>query len=323
MKRMSLALLCLPVVLAPFTAFAQDQYPSKPIHLIVPFPPAGGTDILARLVANKLSETMKWSIIVENRPGAGGNIGVNVAAKAPNDGYTIVMGQTSNLAINPTLYAHLPYDPLKDFSPITTVASAPLVLVVAADSPFKSLSDIVNAAKAKPGKVTFASPGNGTVAHMTIELMQKASGAKFQHIAYKGSSQAITDLIGGYVQVFMASIPTASAQIKGGRMRAIAVTSSARNSDLPDVPTISEAGYKGFESSTWFGLLAPAGTPPAIVSKLNQNINLVLKMPDVQKRIQLEGATALGSTPEQFRAFLQSNIVKWGQVVQDSGAKVD
>jgi tripartite-type tricarboxylate transporter receptor subunit TctC len=323
MKRMSRALLCLLVGLAPFTAFADDQYPSKPIHMIVPFPPAGGTDILSRLVASKLTETMKWSVIVENRPGAGGNIGVNVAAKSPNDGYTIVMGQTSNLAINATLYPNLPYSPTKDFSPITTVASAPLVLVVASNSPFKSLADILNAAKAKPGQVTFASPGNGTVAHMTIELLQKASGAKFQHVAYKGSSQAITDLIGGYVQVFMSSIPTAIAQIKGGRMRAIAVTSADRSNDLPNIPTINEAGYKGFDAATWFGILAPAGTPPAVISKLNQNINQVLKMPDVQKRIELEGATTLGSTPEQFQALLKSDIVKWGQVVKESGAKVD
>ncbi|HEU4376915.1 MAG TPA: tripartite tricarboxylate transporter substrate binding protein [Telluria sp.] len=323
MKRMSRALLCLLVGLAPFSAFADDHYPSKPIHLIVPFPPAGGTDILSRLVANKLTETMKWSIIVENRPGAGGNIGVDVAARAPHDGYTIVMGQTSNLAINPTLFAHLPYSPAKDFSPITTVASAPLVLVVATNSPFKSLAEIVDAAKAKPGQVSFGSPGNGTVAHMTIELLQKASGVKFQHIAYKGSSQAITDLIGGYVQVFMSSIPTAIAQIKGGRMRAIAVTSTERSSDLPNVPTINESGYKGFDAATWFGLLAPAGTPPEIIAKLNQSINQVLNMPDVQKRIDIEGATTLGSSPEQFRELLKSDMVRWGQVVKESGAKVD
>lgn len=323
MKHALRAVACLLAAAVSFAANADTAYPSKPIHLIVPFPPAGGTDILSRLVASKLTETMKWSIVVENHPGAGGNIGVGMAAKAPNDGYTIVMGQTSNLAINPTLYKHLAYDPLKDFSPITTVASAPLVLVVSSDSPFKSLADIINLAKAKPGQVTFASPGNGTVAHMTIELLQKAAGVKFQHVPYKGSSQAITDLIGGQIQVFMSSIPTAISQIKAGRMRAIAVTSAGRSDDLPDTPSVAEAGYKGFEASTWFGLLAPAGTPPAIVSKLNEKINLVLKMPDVRKRIQLEGATVLGSTPEQFQALLKTDIVKWGQVVKESGAQID
>jgi tripartite-type tricarboxylate transporter receptor subunit TctC len=182
MKRLSRVLLSLLVAAVPFAAHAADQYPTKPIRLIVPFPPAGGTDIMSRVVATKLSEVTKWPVVVENHPGAGGNIGVSIAAKAENDGYTIVMGQTSNLAINPTLYTHLPYKPVKDFSPITTVASAPLVLVVASDSPFKNLSDIINAAKKEPGKVTFASPGNGTVAHMTIELLQKSAGVKFEHV---------------------------------------------------------------------------------------------------------------------------------------------
>lgn len=323
MRRLSRILISLLVAVVPFAANAADRYPTKPIHLVVPFPPAGGTDIMSRLVATKLSETAKWPVIVENHPGAGGNIGINIAAKSPNDGYTIVMGQTSNLAINPALYAHLPYDPVKDFSPITTVASAPLVLVVASNSPFKNLSDIIAAAKKNPGNVTFASPGNGTVAHMTIELLQKSAGVKFEHVPYKGSSQAITDLIGGYVQVFMSSVPTAISQLKSGRMRAIAVTSAERSGNLPDVPTINESGYKGFDAATWFGLLAPKGTPPEIIAQLNEKVSQVLKMPDVQKRIELEGASVLGSTPAQFETLLKTDIVKWGKVVKESGARID
>ena len=206
------------------TASPAQTYPAKPIKLIVPFPPGGGTDLFSRTIGQKLAETHKWVVVVENKPGVGGNLGVEQAAKAPPDGYTVVMGQTSNLAINPTLFPKLPYDPIKDLTPVALVASAPLVLVVAANSPFKSLADVVAAAKAKPGELTFASPGNGTVAHLTGELFQNAAGVKFQHIPYKGSSQALTDLMGGQVQIFMSSVPTALSQIKGGKLRALAVT---------------------------------------------------------------------------------------------------
>ena len=305
-------------------AVAADQpYPSKPIRLVVPFPPGGGTDIMARVVGNKLTETLKWVIVVDNRPGAGGNIGVDLAAKAPADGYTIVMGQTSNLAVNPTLYAKMPYDAIKDLAPIAAVADAPLVLVVASSSPFKTLADVVAAAKAKPGMITLATPGNGTVAHLTGELFQKAAGIKLQHVPYKGSSQAITDLLGGSIQVFMASVPTASGQIKGGNMRALAVTSEKRSADLPSVPTINESGYKGFDARTWFGLLAPAGTPPNVILKLNAEINKVLKMPEVREKIRVEGGDTLGGSSEEFASMIKSETVRWGKVVKESGAKID
>jgi tripartite-type tricarboxylate transporter receptor subunit TctC len=305
------------------TAIAQDAYPSKPIRLVVPFPPGGGTDQMARVVGNKLSETLKWTVIVDNRPGAGGNIGVDLVTKAPPDGYTIVMGQTSNLAVNPTLYAKMPYDPIKDLAPITTVADAPLVLVVATSSKYKTLADVVAAAKAKPGELTFATPGNGTVAHLTGELFQKAAGIKLQHVPYKGSSQALTDLVGGTVEVFMSSVPTALSQIKGGKMRALAVTSAKRSAILPEVPSINEAGYKGFDANTWFGLAAPAGTPANVIARLNTEVNRVLKMPDVREKIRAEGGDVLGSTPEVFGTLVKDDVVKWGKVVRDSGAKVD
>lgn len=323
MKTLPRVLLAAALGACAMNASAQQAYPSKPIRLIVPFPPGGGTDILARIVGHKLQENLKWVVVLDNRPGAGGNIGVDLAAKSPADGYTVVMGQTSNLAVNPTLYAKLPYNPVKDFAPVTTVATAPLVLVVPANSPYKTLADVVSAAKAKPEEITFASPGNGTVAHLTGELLQKAAGIKLQHVPYKGSAQAITDLIGGQVQLYMSSVPSAMSQIKSGKLRPLAVTSEKRSDDLPQVPTINESGYKGFNALTWFGLLVPAGTPTPIVARLNAEVNKVLKMKEVQEKISTEGGDAQGSTPEEFAALLKSDIVKWGHVVRESGAKID
>lgn len=320
LKRFAAALFLLAATGA---ASADAAYPNKPIRLVVPFPPGGGTDIVSRVLAVKLSRMNGWNIVVENRPGAGGDIGVDVAAKAAPDGYTMVMGQTSNLAVNVTLNPHLPYNPVKDLAPIASVASAPLVLVVSSASPFKTMAEVVAAAKARPGTITFASPGNGTVAHLTGEMLQRAAGIKLQHIPYKGSSQAITDLLGGQVQLFMSSIPTAMGQIKSGKMRALAVSSSHRAHDLPAIPTLSESGFAGFESATWFGLLAPAGTPASIVATLNTEINRALKAPEVREKIAAEGAEPLGGTPEQFGALIKSEIAKWAPVVKDSGAKVD
>jgi len=305
------------------TAAPAQHYPARPIRLIVPFPPGGGTDIAARTIANKLSETLKWTFVVENKPGAGGSLGVEQAVKSPADGYTLVIGQTSNLAINPALYAKLPYDPLKDLSPVALIVSAPVVLVVATNSPHKSLGDLVAAARRDPGAVTFASPGNGTVSHLAGELLQRAAGVKFTHVPYKGASQAMTDLLGGQVQSFMSSVPSALAQIKGGRLRAIAVTSAKRAAEMPEVPTIAESGYAGFDATTWYGLLAPAGTPAAIIKRLNAEVNRVLGTPDVSGRLAAEGGEVLGGSPERFASLLKADHAKWGRVVKESGAKVD
>ena len=312
------------LALAAFAAAAPAQdYPAKPIRLIVPFPPGGGTDIAARTVANKLSETLRWTFVIENKPGAGGNLGVEQAVKSPPDGYTLVIGQTSNLAINPALYAKLPYDPLKDLSPVALIVSAPVVLVVAANSPYKSLGDLVAAARRDPGAVTFASPGNGTVSHLAGELLQRASGVKFTHVPYKGAAQAMTDLLGGQVQSFMSSVPSALAQIKGGRLRAIAVTSAKRAAEMPEVPAIAESGYVGLDATTWYGLLAPAGTPAAVIKRLNAELNRVLEMPDVRQRLAAEGGEVLGGSPEGFASLLKADRAKWGRIVKESGAKVD
>lgn len=304
-------------------AAAQQPYPNKPIRLIVPFPPGGGPDILARVIATKLQTTNGWSVVVENRPGAGGNIGVDLVAKSAPDGYNVVIGQTSNLAVNPTLYPKLPYNPLTDLAPVATVATAPLVLVVTANSPFKTLQEIVAAGKAKPGTISYGSPGNGTVAHLSAEVLQRTAGMKLQHIPYKGANQALTDLIGGQIDLYMSSIPTALGQIKTGKLRPIAVTSSKRVGDLPSVPTVSESGYKGFEAVTWFGLLVPAGTPAPIIQKLNAATNVALKSADVREKIAAEGAEVMGGTPEAFSALIKDEIARWAPIVKESGAKID
>ena len=317
------AVLALATMAAPLPAMAQQDWPAKPVKLVVPFPPGGGTDILSRVVANHLSTSLKQQFVIDNKPGAGGNIGVDLAAKSPPDGYTIVMGQTSNLAINPSLYPKLPYDPIKDFAPVALVADAPVVLVVSAGSKLMSLAELITAAKAKSDGLTFGSPGNGTVAHLSGELLQKASGTKLLHVPYKGSAPALVDVMGGRLDTFMASVPTALTQIKGGKLRALAVSSKVRSQSLPDVPTMSEAGVAGFETTTWFGILAPAGTPMQIVDRLNTEINAALKSDAVARQIGSEGGSPLGGTKARFAELIKSEIAKWGVAVKESGAKAD
>lgn len=304
------------------TVAAAQEYPHKPIKLVVPFPPGGGTDIMARTVANYLTSTNKWTVVVDNRPGAGGNIGVDATAKSPADGYTLVMGQTSNLAIAPTLYKSLPYDPVKDLEPIALVGSGPIAIVVRADSPYKTLGDLIAAAKAKPDTITMATPGSGTVAHLAGVRLQKATGAKFTHIPYKGAAAAIPDVLGGSVDFYLSSVPTLQGQIAGGKMRALAVTSAKRSPVLANVPTVGET-VKGFEANTWFGIAAPANTPKPVLAKLNTEINKALKDPAVRAAIEKEGGEVLGGTSEQFAHLIKSDLASWGTLVKESGAKVD
>lgn len=318
-RRLALALAASTLCSA---ALAQ-AWPGKPIRILVPFPPGGGTDVIARETSQRVAAATGWTFIIDNKPGAGGNLGVDAAAKSPADGYTLVLGQTSNLAINPSLYAKMPYDSQKDLVPIVLVANAPLVMVTSASSPYRTLADAVKAAKAKPGHVNFASPGNGTVAHLTSELFQKAAGIQTQHVPYKGAAQALTDVISGQVELYMSSVPTLIGQIKQGKLRALAVTSANRVDDLPNVPTINESGYKGFDAVTWFGLLAPAGTPKDVVARVNAEFNKALKQPELAKRLSDEGADPAGGTPEQFAALIKEEIPRWGKVVKDSGAKID
>ena len=317
--RRTLAIVALAATAA--TAIAQD-YPTKPIKLVVPFPPAGGTDILARVVAPKIAENTKWSVVVDNRPGAGGKSGVDATAKSPADGYTIVMGQTSNLAINPTLFKDLPYDPQKDLAPIALVGSSPIAIAVRNESPYKTLADLVKAAKAKPGAVSMATPGNGTVAHLSGVRLMQATGAKFEHIPYKGASAAIPDLLGGSVDFYMSSIPSVQSQVTGGKLRLLATTGPKRSGIFPDVPTVAET-YKGFQSVSWYGILAPAATPKPVLARLNTEVNKALKDPAVRKSIEAEGGEVLGGSAEDFAKYIKSEAAMWAPVVKDSGAKVD
>ncbi len=300
-----------------------QTWPSKPIRLVVPFPAGGGTDIVAREVANRVAINTKWSFVPDNKPGSGGNIGIDAAAKSPADGYTIVIGQTSNLAINPTLYSKLPYDPIKDLTPIVVIGSSPLAIVVAADSPYKTLGEVVAVSKAKPGTINFATSGNGTVAHLTTELFQKEAGVKMVHVPYKGASQGLTDVIGGSVHLYVSSIPTLIGQIRTGKLRALAVTSAQRVDDLPQVPTIAESGYKGFEAMTWFGYLGPSNLQKDVVATLNAEVNKALKSPELVKKLNEQGVDILGGASELFAKMIRDDIVKWGKVVRESGAKVD
>lgn len=322
LSRRSTAALAALLALAPLSVLAND-WPAKPIRLVVPFPAGGGTDIIARDVANKLTTQSKWTFIIDNKPGSGGNLGIDAAAKAGPDGYTLVMGQTSNLAINPTLYSKLPYDPVKDLTPIGLVGNSPLLMVVAANSPYRTLGDVVAAAKAKPDAVNYATSGNGTVAHLATELFQREAGVKLTHVPYKGASQGLTDVIGGLVQVYVSSVPTLLGHIKSGKLRPLAVTSAKRSDDLPQVPTIAESGYKGFEAVTWFGVLGPAKLPASVLATFNTELNKALASADLKKKLEDQGMEVSPTTPEQFGKLIQADIAKWGRVVKESGAKAD
>jgi len=319
-SRRAAAVLAAAVLLAP-AAHAQ-AWPTKPIRLIVPFTPGGGTDLIAREVANKMARS-GYNFVIDNKPGSGGNLGVDAAAKAPADGYTLVLGQTSNLAINPTLYAKLPYDPVKDLTPLSLVASSPLLIATGADSPYRTLADVVKAAKENPGSLNYATSGNGTVGHLAIESFQKAAGIKLTHVPYKGASQAATEVISGQVQLHVSSIPTLLGHIRNGKMRAIAVTSLKRADEQAQVPTVSESGYKDFQAVTWFGILGPANMPRDVAAKLSADINKALKDPVLAKKLRDQGANVEGSSAEQFGKLIRDDIVRWGKLVKESGAKAD
>lgn len=303
------------------TALAQE-WPARPIRVIVPFPPGGGTDMIARETTHAVSQATGWKFIVENKPGAGGNLGVDAAAKAAPDGYTLVLGQTSNLSINPTLYPKLPYDPVKDLAPIALVARAPLVMVTGTQTPYKTLTEAIAAAKAKPQGLNFASPGNGTVAHLSSEMLQNTAGFKTAHVPYKGVAQALSDVVSGTVDFYMSSVPTLIGQIRLGKLRALAVTSLKRVDDLPDVPTIAESGYPGFEADTWFGFLAPAGTSEAVITRLNAEFNKALATKELGTKLREQGAEPANGSPADFGKLIVDGIEFWGKAVRDSGAKV-
>ncbi len=309
-------------------AQAQTAWPDKPVRIVVPFAPGGTTDILARVIAPELSKAFGQSFVVDNKGGAGGNIGAEIVAKSPGDGYTLLMGTVGTHGINKSLYGKLPYDPQKDFAPITLVAGVPNVMVMnarrAQELGIATVPDFIRYAKANPGRLNMASSGNGTSIHLAGELFKSRTGVFMTHIPYRGSGPALKDLLGGAVDVMFDNLPSAMPHIKSGGLKAFAVTSGVRSGALPDLPTVAEAGpLPGFEASSWFGLLAPAGTPADVVSRLQQETAKALAQPAVKERLLAQGAIPGGNTPAEFARLIDAEITKWAGVVKASGAKVD
>jgi tripartite-type tricarboxylate transporter receptor subunit TctC len=321
---MLLARLCLATLLlaSAFSSHAQ-AWPTKPIRLVVPYPPGGSADILARSIGQKLSDGLGQQVVVENRPGAGTAIGAEAVAKAAPDGYTILLGTVSSHAINPALTPGLKYDPVKDFAPVSLVASIPFALIVHPSLPATSVKELIALAKAKPGSLNFSSAGSGTSNHLAGELFKSMTGTFMVHIPYKGSAPALNDLIAGQVQLMFDLVLTTAPHVKSGAVRALAVTGRERSSALPGVPTVAESGVPGYEVSAWFGFFAPAGTPPAVVNALNAETVKTLRLPDLRERLASQGADAVTNSPEQFSALVREELAKWTRVVKASGMKAD
>ena len=314
---------CAAVAAFALHGHAQAPYPAKPIRIVVPFPAGGTTDILARAVAQKLTDTTGQPVVVDNRPGAGANIGAELVAKSAPDGYTLLMGTVGTHAINASLYARMPYDHVKDFAPIILVAGVPNVLAINPSVPANSVQELIAYGKANPGKLNFASSGSGTSIHLAGELFKTMTGVQMTHVPYKGSAPAIADLLGGQVQLMFDNLPSALPHIKAGKLKALAVTSAQRSPALPDVPTVAESGLPGFEASSWFGLLAPAGTPKEIVARLNGEVAKWLATPEAKEKLASQGAIAAGQSSEDFVHHIAAETAKWQKVVKESGAKVD
>lgn len=306
-------------VAAPTTVLAQraerPAYPTKPVRMVVAFAPGGGTDIVGRIVGQKLSEAWPYPVVIDNRAGAGSTLGTEIVAKAVPDGYTLQTVSMSH-ALNVSLYKKLPYDPVNDFTPVSLVATAPNVLVVHPSVPAQSVKELIALAKARPGHLNFSSSGNGGVSHLSAELFRSVAGIDIVHIPYKGAGPAMTALLGGEVQIMMATTPVASTQMKANRVRALAISSAKRSPLAPALPTIAEAGFPGFETDTWYGVLAPRGTPAAIVGRINDDIVRMLELPAVRTMLEQQGAQPASGTPEEFRAFIRSEVAKWAKVIK-------
>jgi tripartite-type tricarboxylate transporter receptor subunit TctC len=303
-------------------ATAQD-FPTRPITLIVPYTPGGGNDAMARVVADKMSVALRQQIVIENRGGAGGSIATRQVARATPDGYTLGLGGTGTLAIDPTLYPNVGYDPRKDFAPVGLIATSALIVLVNPSVPAKTLEEFIALAKAQPGKINFASAGSGSGIHLGTELLAYMAGIKMTHIPYKGSAPALTDLIGGHVALYFSSLPPAVGLVREGKMRALAVTGPTRAKVFPDIPTVAQAGLPGFEAVLHYGIVAPAGTPRPVIDKLNAAMRTALASPDVQARIDTDGAEVFASTPEQYAADIDREETKWSDIVRRSGAKAE
>ena len=309
-------------LIAATTAATAQNYPSRPVRFVVPYAPGGSTDTLARSMAIKLSELLGQQVVVDNRPGANGDIGMTIVARAPADGYTIVLGYIANLGIGPSLYEKMPYDPVKDFASITQVAGASNILVTHPSLPAKNFKEFIAYTKANPKKVSFATAGVASVGHLTGELLNDMAGIDMLHVPYKGSGQAISDLVGGHIKVMISGMASTLPQVRSGKLVGIVTTGLKRTPATPDIPTIAET-FPGFESSSWFGVLAPAGTPKPIITRLNADIHKSLQDPAIAKRLAAVGFEITYGTPEEFSAYIKSEIKKWAKVVKASGAKPD
>lgn len=323
MRRQYLLLLIVFCVAAVRDLHAQDAYPAKPVRWIAPVLAGGAGDLIARAMAPKLSELWGQQVFIDNRVGGGGTIGMGVAARAVPDGYTIMLGVSSFVVMAPGVYPKLPYDTLRDFAPITQILSAPLLLVANNALPVRNVSELIALAKAKPGWVSYGSPGNGSAAHLASELFRSMSGARMLHVPYRGAPPVYTDLIAGQITLYMGTIPAALPLVKSGRLKALATTAARRPRVFPDLPTISESGLKGYDVATWYGVLAPVGVPAPVLAKLHADLVRVIEMPDVQQRFSGEGGETVGNTPAQFTAFIADELRKWARIAKEAGVRVD
>ncbi len=303
-------------------AFSQT-YPVRPIRMIVPFPAGGGSDTMGRVVGQKLSASLGQQIVVENRPGAGGSIGAEMAAKAAPDGYTLLLGSTSEIAQYPNVNPKIAYNPQRDFAPVSLVGNVPLVLVVHPSLPTQTVKELVALAKSRPGEINFSSAGNGSTTHLAVELLILTAGIRMSHVPYKGSAPAVTDLVAGNVQIGIPTMPAALPFVKAGRLKALAVSTARRSPAMPHVPSMQEAGVDRYDTALWTGVLAPSGTPNAILSRLQNEIARLIRLPDVEEALAKQGAEPASSTPEQFSAHIRSEFAKWAKVVKESGVRFD
>jgi tripartite-type tricarboxylate transporter receptor subunit TctC len=310
------------LALSPVGLHAQS-YPAKALRMMVPFPAGGGSDTMGRAIGQQLAERFGQPVVVENRPGAAGSIGADVVAKAAPDGYTILLGSTSELVQYPNVNPKIPYDPMRDFAPITLVGTVPLVMVVHPSLPAKSVKELVALTKSRPGQVNFSSAGNGSTTHLAVELFALMSGARMTHVPYRGSPQAVGDLVAGHVQLGIPTMPAALPFVKAGRLRALGISSAKRTPVLPDVPTLQEAGVRGYEADLWTGMLAPAGTPESVLSKLHAEIAHATTLPSVKETLARQGAIAASSTPQAFSAFMKSELAKWARVVKTANVRAN
>ena len=320
-KALFALLLAVPALTAP-SAMAQ-QYPSKPIVLVVPFAPGGTSELISRLVAQKLTERLGQQVVVENRPGAAGNIAMEQVARAAPDGYTLILGHIGTLAVNPAMFPKLPYDAIKDFAPVSLIAAVPNIVTVNPAVPAKTLKEFLDLARAKPGSINYGSAGNGSAGHLAMEYLKRIAKTDMVHIPYKGTGPMLTDLLAGQTQATFTGSSPLIPHIKSGKLRALAVGSAVRIPSLPEVPTVAESGFAGFETAQWYGIIAPAKTPPAIIQKLSVEIAQVMKQPDVIARLSGDGTVMIGSTPNEFAAYISKEMKRWGEVVHDANIKAE